>query len=171
MARSRGSGRRTDYSWFGTSGQISTMDLAEGTDALGDEALSFGASFTIHRIRGTVAVELDAGAATNERALVSMGLIVVSVNAFNAGIASVPHPDDDSGDDWIWYDYAYVSTGQSQGATEVLTREIEIRMIDTKAMRKIKTQEALCFVASIEQSADGTGALDLAYGFRTLLGS
>ncbi len=166
MARRRG-GRGLDYDWVSTGGSNSAIDLAVGVAALGSGSIDINSAATIMRTRGLVAIQLDA-TAVDERALIAVGIIVVSDNALAAGTASVPAPFTDSSDDWLWYDFMWVSSG-AEGAV-VSDFLAQRTVIDSKAMRKVKAGENLALVVEVVVASDQGGSFDLQYGFRSLSG-
>ncbi len=168
MARNNRGGRRADYSWSSIAGSISALDLAIGSDGRGDEGGVIARAGTIVRIRGLVTAELDAGAATAENALITVGIIMASENAFGAGAASLPNPEDDPGEDWIWQGHLYVTTGSTFAGAEEGVNEVDKVVCDSKAMRKVKPSEVIAVMASVVESDDQTGTVDLKYTFRIL---
>ena len=168
MAHSRG--RKTDYSWQGFAGQMQDMDLALANAAVGvggSSRLDIGVPLTLTRIHGVLQVVLNA-TAVDERCIVAFGLIVVSVNAISAGVASLPHPFTNAEAPWILHAYMAVDSG-NEGAvnTNSLTATV---VLDSKAMRRVKPDSSLVAVAEIAQVQDQGGTLDLQYGFRVLAG-
>ncbi len=167
MARGRGSGRKTDYDWFGICGSQTGLDLADTTPGLGSVAFTFNQASTVTRIRGMLGVQMDA-TAVEERAIIAFGLIVVSENAFAAGVASVPHPHTDSEASWIWHNYVWLSSGAEAAVnTNSLFARVEV---DTKAMRKVKNTERLVMVGEVCSIVDQGGTWDFQYGLRLLAG-
>ena len=171
MARRRGGFDRviSQKSWVTTlHGQALNLDLAEGQVVAGDLALSIGESMTILRLRGHVFVQLNAGAAA-ERALVGVGIGLVSSTAFAAGVASLPSPVAEGGYPWIWHGYFSVSSGQEAAITDQWL--VDRREIDSKAMRKMRQDQSLVLVAEIADSVDQTGEVNILYGTRVLFGA
>ena len=167
MAR-RSSGRKADYTWGATSGNIDALDLGVGADGLGSTALGFGVTGTLVRIRGLIIAELDPAAATAESGLVAVGIIKVMVDAFNAGIGSLPNPADDPGAEWVWFGHLFVSTASQFGGAEEGANQVTRLVIDSKAMRRFKSNETMVLMASVVNSADQGGTVDLRYSYRAL---
>jgi len=119
---------------------------------------------TIVRTRGQVSVKF--GAYTADLTIVgAVGMGVVSADAFAAGVASVPGPFSDADwDGWyMWRSFGYHwevsaagSTGQGRASNEF--------EVDSKAMRKIGTNE-VCVIVAESQS----GAFEINVPLRTLL--
>ncbi len=164
----RRSGRGPDYNWGSFQGEITAVDLAEGTVATGSTGFIFAQAGTVVRMRGLVTAELDAGAATAENALIVLGIIKVSQNAFDVGITAIPNPTDDSGEDWIWQGSLYVSTGSQSGGADFGSNAVDRVVVDSKAMRKIKDGEVFVIVADVAVSDNQTGTADLKYYVRVL---
>ena len=149
-------------------GQITALDLAEGAIAIGDLGATFtAAAVTILRIRGRLIAQLDAGA-VDERASIAVGIIIVTTRAFNAGSGSMPLPQDNGENQWIWHDYVQLTSGAEVAAND--TGLIDRVVIDSKAMRKMKGDETLAFMAQVADSVDGGGTVDMMYGVRFLFG-
>ena len=166
MARVRGrAGRAPDYEWAAIGTKASAIDLATGTKSLGGSLLAVAGPGTFVRIRGQVYCQLDAGA-VDERALICFGVILVSNEAAAAGAASVPGPFTDGDADWMWHGFLSVS---SLAESAIFGDAAFDRVIvDTKAMRKVKSSQSLIFVAEVASSQDATGTFDYMYGLRIL---
>ena len=164
MAQGRRSGRGPDYDWFG---QTVSAALASGGVAIG-ACIAFTTQNTIMRVRGNYLVSMD-GPVDNDRAIVGLGLIIVSDEALAAGVASVPTPGTDADAPWLWHQFvplqaqAGTSVGASLNAMSVVARG----EIDSRAMRRVKQNESI--VMSMETtSLAGTPAVDIALGYRIL---
>ncbi len=168
MPRRSRTGRKTDYSWQGQSVNVGSIDLATGTVTDGANAIvSFGAPFTIMRVRGELLFQLDAGA-VNERILIAVGLIVISANQVSVGVTSMPHPFTDIEDTWLWHQYVTLSSlAEAAIQPDALFSRV---MVDSKAMRKVKPTESLALVAEVVAGSDQGGTFDMLGGFRVLVG-
>jgi len=161
MARGR-SGRRTDYTWSGGLGILN--DLAEAN--LIALVAGFTATFTLYRVRGqwTAAMDPPVDGAVK---VVGAGLIIVTTDAFTAGVSAVPSPIDDLDAAWLWHDFAILSA-EGADLTEPL---VSYRgRVDGKAMRKVKSNESLVFVAG-GNNLSGTQTADVAMAIRVLVGN
>ncbi len=148
-------------------GRIPSIDVAEGTVAIGDVGALSTEPFTLLRTRGRVMMSLDSGG-LNEHVSCAMGLIVVSENAFGIGVTAVPSPVTDGTEDWIWHDFFQVNSGEEAA---VVNDYLTVRLsVDSKAMRKLRQGEVLVIVAEIADSVDATGNVTFSYGFRQLIG-
>ena len=165
--RGRGGSIVAHKEWLAVSAKIDGLDIAVGIVGLGNLGIQHSSAATVLRLRGSVFCELNAGA-VNERVLVSVGLIVVGSNAFQAGAGSVPSPATDSDADWMWFEQLSVSSLE-EGAVvnDALFDRVKI---DSKAMRKVKPDDVVVFVVEVAQSTDQTGTVDLMYMFRELVG-
>jgi len=150
------------------SGNIDALDLAVGAEAVGDVGLAFLEPLTILRTRGRVICQLDAAAA-DERATVAVGLILVGDEAFSAGVGALPKPFEQGGALWLWFDYLQV-TSLSEGAAVPTDFLVDRVVIDSKAMRKVRSNDSLVFMAEIVESTDAGGSLDIDYAARLLFG-
>jgi len=85
---------------------------------------------TVVRIRGEIAANLEPIAAVSQ---ITLGMIVVTRDAFDAGVAAIPSPAIDTGADWIWW-----GTMHFQNNTAFNTAEKLVRLeVNNKAMRKL----------------------------------
>ena len=168
MARGRGrSGRRTDYEWSGVDATNTGVDLAVGVTALGAGSVVSAVPATLMRTRGLVAAQLDT-AAIDERALIAFGMMIVQEEAFDAGSASVPGPREYSAD-WFWHGFMWLSSlAESAVQPQALWQRLEI---DSKAMRRLKPNDAIILVAEVASAVDQAGTFDFQYGFRCLKGT
>ena len=164
MARGSRTGRKTDYSWSGICGIANTIAAA---NTLGSGLITFSESGTIYRLRGHVSVSLDVAAADN-RQCVAVGLIVGTDVAVVAGATAFPSPLSDPDAEWIWHGFfnlvSITGTQSDSGGGQFQEREI-----DSKAMRKVKTNSNVVLLADGEQQG-GTPTADVGYGFRLLFG-
>ncbi len=164
----RRSGRRTDYEWLSLRGKITALDLTVNATGLGDGGLQVTGPGTFMRARGHAFLQLDAGGA-DERVLIALGLIIISNEAFAAGAGSIPAPGNDEDADWLWHNYVGLSSlAEAAVQSDALFARVEI---DSKAMRKVKPQQTLAFLAEVLLTEDQTGTLDVLYGVRILGGS
>ena len=171
MARgSRGSGRRTDYSWGNFGDIAASIDLGFGAASFGATRFVFNVAGTVMRVRGKVGVVLDTGG-VNESAIILCGLIIVPGDM----LTTPPELFTDGSDEgpWLWQGALYVSSGAEasvDGAFPGLTANVDI---DSKAMRRIKPTEQLAFVHESPASitADQTGTYDLTYYVHVLVGT
>ena len=117
---------------------------------------------TVVRTRGQVAVK-PASFGADLVYTGAYGLCIVTSDALAAGVASVPGPFEDPGwDGWfVWWSFAQKFEVQDLTGTLLGADQYEI---DSKAMRKIGTNEAVVLVAESQ-----IGAFDIAMHLRMLL--
>ncbi len=170
--RHRGGGRRTDFLWT-TFGDVElTQDLSQPA-SFGTTSLGFTDPGTLTRVRGKVAVVLDAAAA-DESAMILVGLAVMNAEAVAGGIA--PEIFGDSTQDeasWLWQGALYVNSG-TLGAIATDSNGTDMVEIDSKAMRRVKgLAQVLVLVheAPTELQSDQGGTYDLTYFVHALVGS
>ncbi len=167
MPNRRGRGI-TDYAWTGVADAEVGMDLAEGTVRVGTAFAVFNAPQTVMRVRGWWGATLDAGA-VDESVMLVAGLIVLSDPVIAGAAGSIPSPVTESALEWLWQGSLYLSSGAEAAIVpDALTAQGEI---DTRAMRRVKQEQNLAFVAEIAASVDQAGTVDFSYYYRTLIGS
>ena len=162
----RSRGRRTDYSWAVADFDVQTLDLAEGTKVLLG-GISTILTTTLTRTRGEIFAELDA-TAVNERAVIAVGAVVVNEVAFATGIGALPGPATQGGDDWLWHGFLTVSSGQESAVA--LNSLYDRLTIDSKGMRKMKSDEVVAFLGEVASSSDQGGHATIMAGVRVLFG-
>ncbi len=157
----RGSKRQTEWD------SLPFREIA--SSAVGSTLYSFGfvpvvSGLTIIRLRGELIVSSLMNAATDAMQLAT-GIIMVSDEAFAAGVASIPSPVTDEDDDWMWHQWHSVQSG-TLGAPGQGT---EYRfIIDNKAMRKFPTGKTICAVTEVIVEA-GTVVVDTILNIRALI--
>ena len=146
-------------------GQAEQLILgATGSGIWGTAIVPLVEGLTIVRMRGELLVYLTLAAAVNEGVVGAAGILLVSDEAFAAGVASIPTPlDDVDFDEWIWYKTfslkaaSVIAGGASTDADHMLSVSAAARFeIDSKAMRKFPVGKSL--VAVMEVIEQGTGA-------------
>jgi len=169
MARSRGRGTRLNKVWT-TSGIVDGAALTTTQSNPGSIGVSLAENVqdgTILRIRGGGLVRATPDAATDSD-MVGMGLIVVNQAASAVGGTSLPGPINDAGADWLWYSNVFLDAAGATGETATnlsCTRYFEI---DSKAMRHIRADQFLAFMA--ELSTGDFADVGMFCQFRTLIG-
>ena len=166
MARRRGfpvAGRRSARltEWIGPADQGYVGVSAAGATIIG--FLSFEEPLTIIRTRGHISIQPGSFAA-DLNVVGAIGLGVVSTEAFTAGIASIPEPfsDADWGGWFVWRSFSLHLDVQSAAGFDVNSAlEFEV---DSKAMRKVSTNETMVLVAESQQ-----GAFDVSMPLRVLV--
>ena len=147
--------------WIGPADQ-GYVSVATGGTSLINNAV-FEEPITVIRTRGHVAVRPTVYSA-NIDIVGAMGLAVVSREAFDAGVASIPAPFDDA--DWggwfVWRSFSFRFQVQGTSDADLLPGGIELE-IDSKAMRKITPNEALVTIAQSQ-----VGAFTISSPLRTL---
>ena len=146
---------------------IRAVSLGNST-SLGNQSTGAVASerLTIVRMRGGGFVHLDAGAALDSME-VGLGLIVVPEEVAIAGVASAPTPLTDLDAPWLWVEVFQLGpavSGTDDGGD--ISRNFRFE-IDSKAMRKFRTDEELLFVAESAILA-GSPTADVQAGVRAL---
>ena len=136
--------------------------LADGLQILGD-------GFTLLRLRGV----LDLFLSTTDQIVGgfsgAVGIGVTELNAFNAGVASLPDAVDDADwDGFIWWTPFSVKSVTATIGDAVNAGSIVQRFdIDTKAMRKLKEDDVIFAVLSCFEV--GVSTLNIHIDSRLLL--
>ena len=149
MARHGGGSHRSErrlFQWAEIDLRTEVESLAI-TTSLGNVSggLASTERLTWARMRGNALVRMVAAAASDSM-IVGLGIVQVDNEAFAAGAASVPSPTDDLDASWIWHQLFVF--GPAVDTTALTDEGIQVQRaeIDTKAMRKMGTNETLIFV-------------------------
>ncbi len=159
--RTRGGGRRSDYHWSALAVSITALDIAPGTSSSSSAVLTVENPGTIVRLRGALAVQLDATAA-DERACIAVGVQIV--DAVQATFAE-PFTNRHSGN-WMWIGFFNVSS-LAEGAV-AFDGMFDRQILDSKAMRKVKPFQRVVVTAEAVTSTDQGGTVDLIGGLTCL---
>jgi len=126
---------------------------ANGTQIIGGTVgQTFESRSTILRCRGHGIIQAN-GAVAGDQAVLTLGLGLVDLDAFNAGDGSMPDPADDERFGWLWFGSFPVFTGTP--LTDVSQVGGAVRYeIDTKAMRVTRLNQVLVLIG---QYVDVTG--------------
>ncbi len=136
-------GRKIDFKeWSSILGISLTMTSDQTLLGAG---IAFGQSLTILRCRTTLLIGLEAPVAAGDIADITLGLAVISTDAFLAGVAGVPDPGDDPGYPWLFWK-SYTLRSESATVQSPVGRQVVRQDIDTKAMRKVTTGQTLCWI-------------------------
>ncbi len=125
---------------------------------------------TIVRIRGSVQAFLTTASAAGDGFHCAMGIALVTSQAFAAGVASLPHPIDES--DWDGWMYHRFFDLHSAFATLVggfvVNDQSSIQFeVDTKAMRK--WTENMTVVGVLQSVEQGTASMNMFFDSRLLV--
>jgi len=154
-------GPRRSTQWFGPAIQNFVSVASGGATIIA--SLSFEEPLTIIRTRG-VFVVIPGSFVADLSYVGAVGMAIVSTEAFNAGIASVPEPftDADWGGWFVWRSFAaHMELITAAGFESVTGITMEI---DSKAMRKVTPNETLVVVCESQ-----SGAVDVVDGTRHLV--
>ena len=117
---------------------------------------------TLVRVRGEFTAFIESATSIGDGYYeLAFGICIVTENAFNAGVASVPAPLTDLGwDGWLFH--RLVSQMRAPSTTELFTSPMEaVRIeIDSKVMRKEKATDVMIGVTELGTEA---GACTLTY--------
>jgi len=122
------------------SGELTLVSLGRQVLNLGDMGTSPSLSdsgvqgdFTIRRIRGNIYSKSTRATESGDTDTFLWGVLIVSVQAFNTGAASVPSPENDNADWMVWGSLQVEKS--STGAANF--HPIVQVPLETKAMRKV----------------------------------
>ena len=178
--RSFSSAPRRQTSWTAGPGDgtISdhTVSLSTGSKAIWSTGLvPLVEGLTIGRIRGELLVYLKSATAQVDGFVGAAGILLVSDEAFAAGVASIPGPITDLDfNDWMWFQMFSIKSGGAIAAAAA-TDEDQINAtvaaarypIDSKAMRKFPVGKVMVGVIEVLESLNATMDADIA--LRTLV--
>jgi len=118
---------------------------------------------TVVRIRGLLTLNLEAATAVGDGIFGAFGVAVVTEQAAVAGVGSIPTPMTEAGwDGWLLHRYFDLRRSLGVGAPGEFTR-IEL---DSKAMRKMTSDDRLIFVSDVIE--DGSISASLLFRCRVL---
>ena len=160
----RGSVRsRRATQWVASSLETAVTNLA-GSSVLLDQTLTGTEPFTVVRTRGTLWVGSDQ-VATNEIAIGSLGMAVVSDQAAAIGVTAIPTPATDQESDLFFLWTPFLSDTRVVSAVGFETNTFSRNDFDSKAMRKVNENETIVVVLENSSSV----GLDFLLNFRMLL--
>ena len=174
MARGGGrqrAGRRADYEWTNFGDSEVSLDLSVASGVFGTSGGVVQRPGTIVRIRGKIAAQLDTTSA-DERALVLLGLMVVSPDGFATGAA--PEIFTGGADDgrFLWQGALFLSSLAEAAVVEGdnLFASVDV---DTKAMARVKANETVALIihTPAQTTVDQGGVFDLLYFMHVLVAS
>ena len=125
---------------------IPSITLTGGTAAtnLGG-GLEFAVPATVLRCRCRIGAYFDASMQAGDVMGIALGLGIVSSDAFDAGAASVPDPNVEAEYPWLWWGMTMLGSEITLGHEEY-GQHSQVFEVDTKAMRKVKPRETLCWI-------------------------
>ncbi len=122
---------------------------------------------TVVRTRGVFRASVITAGSASTRISGAMGMIIVSENAFTAGIVSLPTPLTDTENDWfVWQPFVLHVDATDPSANDVFSDFVV--QFDSRGMRKMKAGDVIAIVYEAAQSLAITGTkLDLSTIFRS----
>ena len=168
--RPRGGARQRKH-WHSTLIQTPAEFTSDAqTLILGSFTAAGGEPFTILRMLGELLVTPDeAGVVAGDAASITVGIGLVSSDAFTAGAASMPDPGGDPDYDWLWWYVVNLMFAEgSTASSRSISGNARVR-IDSKAMRKVSPKQTLVILG---QYADFVGVppVDVLANIRFLVG-
>ena len=141
--------------------------LTKTISGVSNQGLQSGGGLTLIRSRGRYNVHFDPTSVA-DTVQVGLGLMLITDDAFAIGSTAAPGPISDADYDWIWYQLLLM--GPAFTATESgndLQQNTGYMELDSKAMRKIKPNQTLCFAAE-GLVINGGGTIDVTLTARHL---
>ncbi len=160
MARNRGNfPARKDKSWSA----IPSIALAgfTGNATVSGASIAFTQASTIMRMLGEyVIAPLGGGTfAATDACTISIGIGVISSDAFALGATSFPDPGGEPEYPWLYWAMHFIYFGDLVGSANhagVIVR----KAFDVKSMRKVKPRQSLVFIAQYSDHS-GTPPMEL----------
>ena len=165
MARQFNRTRPMQKSWLGANFGATSIN-ATAQAVLGAFQFTVSSSSTLLRIRGNLLVKATPDAVA-DNTVVGLGMGIITTDAATIGGTSVPGPLGDPDWDWVWHQYVPLDAGQAALAGDDIGTFVRVP-IDSKAMRKMKTNESLVLIGHAANS--NFGALVVSGGMRALFG-
>jgi len=130
----------------------STIDLID----LGTQFLVDG--LTLLRLRGTYTANVSAASAANSGFAGSFGIGLTDLKAFNVGVTALPSPTADADwDGWLFWEAWSMKVLTSTITDAINAPAINLRIpVDTKAMRKLRTDDVLFAMVEVLEVSDST---------------
>ena len=142
---------------------ISAAKVAAGTSALG---VATGGGITLIRTRGNLSVHFDPTTVADVVDL-GIGLGIFSSDAFATGQAAMPGPLSDADYDWVYHNVFVIPPASTNTETETSLNQNMNVVVDSKAMRKMKPNQTLGWIAEASV-LNGGGSWDLGVSARHL---
>ncbi len=161
-------GRKIDFKQWDAMPSLSAESSSSGTTLGG--AISFTIPATILRIRGYCQASLDETKQAGDEMIVGFAVGIVSTDAFNLGVTAVPDPSSEPEYPWLWWGQVFLESFVAAAAEPwgISNQRLEV---DSKAMRKVKPGETLCWVAQ-RNAVAGAPVTILTFGqTRVLIGT
>ena len=173
--RVRGVRRKTEWV-LGPGQDTAQTEVTSSTQILGNLGSQANIpGLTLVRTRGQFLAYLNSASAQNDGFNGAFGMCIVSENAFDAGVASVPHPLDDADwDGWYYHRHLFLEAAQvmnSGAASDIdvlnpVTAAIRFE-IDSKAMRKFEVDDVS--IGVLDVNLVGTAVMRWHFNTRELL--
>ncbi len=166
--RSRQQSNQRHTEWLGTPPSTGVTVLGAATSVLfgffdtRDASNFFPGPFTIVRTRGLFSAQSDL--ATGGDPFGAFGFTVVSGEAFDAGIASIPTPYTENDEDRWFVNQFWQQIAINTGDARIYTQNVY--PFDSKAMRKVNNGDV---IVAIVENASATQGSHMLMDFRLLI--
>ena len=116
----------------------------------------------VERTLVSVLVESDQAAA-REQQVVAFGAVIVSLDAFAAGAASIPGPFSDPDADWLLH---VITVGAGDASSSVMTSG---QMLESRARRRLPSGHGVAFMAETGDVGSGADGVTIFGGVSILV--
>ncbi len=161
-------GRRIDYKQWAGIPSIA-LELAVDSTQLGG-ALHFTAPATILRCRGEVLASFDETKQAGDRMKVSVALGIIPSDTYTLGLTAVPDPGSEPEYSWLYWNEFWLEAYEA-AAEEAEGASVHRLSVDTKAMRKVRPGEALCWIVQFSNASGAPVTNVQTAGTRVLYGT
>ena len=158
-SRGRSSAPQRQIGNDGFSG-FATLNFGASTVATGIGSIGLALvvpAATLVRTRGLYSLAVVASGTINQLIRCVMGVHVVSLEAFNAGLASLPTPLQDIERPWVVWQANSIYADVTGGASANAYGSARLASLDSRGMRKMKVNEVLAVTFEAEQLSATTG--------------
>jgi len=146
MAHRRAAGRPMVKHW--TSLVVLNQAITTTQAIFATAALEHGEDATLLRSRGEFIFVATPNAGADFD-VIGIGLIVVQSAAVTVGGAAVPGPINDGDADWLWHQFVPLDAGGASAADPNAIGLFARVTVDSKAMRKVRTDQTIILVAEL----------------------
>ena len=149
---------------------------ASSSVIVGAGAVALEDGLTLVRVRGEFVAFLGSASAAGTGYRGALGIGITDATAFGIGVTAMQVPlDDEEWDGWLYHRFFYLYAGEAMAAAAVSTQTLQsvatggaLRLeVDSKAMRKLKTEDVLFAVIQVVE--EGTAAMRFIMRSRVLV--
>ncbi len=162
-----GASQRRRTGWEEGPGTNSLVNVNSSSVAiLGNTQAAVEDGLTVVRIRGFVELLINQMVAVTDGFTGALGIGIATTAAIGVGVTAVPTPITEvEWEGWLWHQFFSLHATEIDSVNTAQVRQTF--MIDSKAMRKLETQDAI--YAAIEVTETGSSNMVVRLGSRMLL--